>query len=100
MYKIISETNAFLESIDKSSLSENVKIQKGGEAKFIRAIAYYNLVSLFGDVPFKTIASTSDGISAERTPVATVLQQVVKDLQDATAISATSSRGRLNSWLC
>lgn len=61
MYKAISEINAFLESIEKSSLSESVKNQKGGEAKILRALAYYNLVSLFGDVPLKTIASSSEG---------------------------------------
>lgn len=42
MYKVISEANAFLENLDKSSLPENVKTQFGGEAKFLRALAYYN----------------------------------------------------------
>ena len=57
-----------LESIDKSGLSVAVKTQKGGEAKFLRALAYYNLVSTFGDVPLKTVASSSEGISIARSP--------------------------------
>lgn len=98
MYKVISEINAFLESIEKSSLSESVKNQKGGEAKILRALAYYNLVSLFGDVPLKTIASSSEGISIARSPREEVLNQVVADLKDATSISETSAVGRVNSW--
>ena len=98
MYKVISEINAFLESIEKSSLSESVKNQKGGEAKILRALAYYNLVSLFGDVPLKTIASSSEGISIVRSPREEVLNQVVADLKDATSISEASAVGRVNSW--
>lgn len=98
MYKAISEINAFLESIEKSSLSESVKNQKGGEAKILRALAYYNLISLFGDVPLKTIASSSEGISIARSPREEVLNQVVADLKDATSISETSAVGRVNSW--
>ena len=98
MYKVISEINAFLESIEKSSLSESVKNQKSGEAKILRALAYYNLVSLFGDVPLKTIASSSEGISIVRSPREEVLNQVVADLKDATSISETSAVGRVNSW--
>ena len=37
-----SQINAFLESIDKSRVA--VRLQKGGEAKFLRALAYYNFV--------------------------------------------------------
>lgn len=98
MYKAIAEINAFLESIAKSGLSENIKVQKGGEAKFLRALAYYNLVSLFGDVPLKTVASSSQGISIARTPREEVFAQIVQDLTDAMAISETSAVGRANSW--
>ena len=64
----------------------------------MRALAYYNLVSLFGDVPLKTIASSSEGISIARSPREEVLNQVVADLKDATSISETSAVGRVNSW--
>lgn len=79
MYKVVTEVNAFLESLDKSSLSDTDKVQMGGEAKFLRGLAYYNLVSLFGDVPLKTAASSSDGISVPRSPQAEVLALVVQD---------------------
>lgn len=98
MYKAIAEINAFLESIDKSGLSAAVKTQKGGEAKFLRALAYYNLVSTFGDVPLKTVASSSEGISIARSPREEVFSQITQDLVDALSISEKSAVGRANSW--
>lgn len=70
----------------------------GGEAKFLRGLAYYNLVSLFGDVPLKTAASSSDGISVPRSPQAEVLALVVQDMKDAMAIDSKIVDGRANSW--
>ena len=98
MYKVISEVNAFIESMEASSLDETVKTQKLGEARFLRAIAYYNLVSLWGDVPLKLVASSSDGIAMPRTDRVTVFGTIVDDLKAAMNISASSSTGRLNSW--
>lgn len=98
MYKVIGETNAFLENIENSSLSDEVKIQKGGEAKFLRALSYYNLVSIFGDVPLKTLASSTDGISTPRSPKEDVFALMVQDLKDATRIKEKSSDGRANAW--
>ena len=97
-YKVIAETNAFLTSLEKSGLSESVKVQMGGEAKFLRGLAYYNLVMLFGDVPLKIVASSSDGISTPRTPKEEVFAQIIQDMKDATQIAAKSADGRANSW--
>lgn len=98
MYKVISEVNAYLENLNSSGLSDDIKKQYSGEAKFLRAVAYYNLVSLFGDVPFKTTASTSEGITIGRTPAAEVLGHVINDLKDAEGISEKANVGRVNSW--
>lgn len=87
-----------MENLSSSGLSDDIKNQYGGEAKFLRAMAYYNLVSLWGDVPLKTVASTSEGISMPRTPKEQVLNQVVTDLKEAMSISETSEVGRVNSW--
>lgn len=96
MYKVIAEVNAFLESLAGSALSEEVKTQYGGEAKFLRAVAYYNLVTTFGNVPLKTAASSSEGIAVPRSPREEVFAQVIADLQDATALSENSEDGRAN----
>lgn len=98
MYKVISEANAYIENIEASSLDDTVKKQYGGEAKFLRALAYYNLVSLFGDVPLKTVASNSEGITLPRSPREDVFNQIVTDLTDAMGIAEKSDVGRVNSW--
>lgn len=98
MYKVISEVNAFIEGMEGSDLDSAVKTQKIGEARFLRALAYYNLVSMWGDVPLKLVASSSDGIAMPRTARETVFESIVDDLTAATEIAATSSVGRLNSW--
>ena len=98
MYKVISEVNAFIEGMESSSLDETTKTQMIGEARFLRAIAYYNLVSLWGDVPLKLIASSSEGIALPRTEREKVFETIIDDLNAAKNISATSSVGRLNSW--
>ena len=87
LYKVISESNAFIENMQSSGLDEATVTQYVGEAKFLRAVAYLNLVTLYGDVPLKTIASTSEGISMPRTPREEVFKQIVQDLTDALAIS-------------
>lgn len=98
MYKVIAETNAFLTSLNNSGLSEEDKVQMGGEAKFLRGLAYYNLVMLFGDVPLKIVASSSEGISAPRTPKEEVFAQIIQDMKDASLIAPKSADGRANAW--
>ncbi|MDO4164527.1 MAG: RagB/SusD family nutrient uptake outer membrane protein [Bacteroides sp.] len=98
MYKAIVEANAFILSMEESGLSDDVKVQKIGEAKIIRALGYYNLVSLFGPVPLRVTASSSDGIALGRSSEEEVFAQIIQDLTDAMSISETSDNGRFNSW--
>jgi hypothetical protein len=99
MYKVVSEVNSFIVNLQGSNLADSIKTQKVAEAKFLRGIAYFNLVSLFGDVPLITSASSSDAVEVPRTKDVTVLAQVIQDFTDAAAdLSATSTVGRANSW--
>lgn len=98
MYKVISEVNAYLANLNAGTISEDLKRQFGGEAKFLRALAYYNLVTLFGDVPLKVVASTSEGVVCPRSPREEVLAQIVIDLKDALNIAEKIESGRVSSW--
>jgi len=99
MYKVISEANAFMQSLDQGSLSDEDNRQFGGEARFLRGLAYYNLGVAFGGVPLKLSASSSDGISSTRATEEEIFNQVVEDIKYAAENLSTSSEvGRANSW--
>ncbi len=69
---------------DQISATDQARLM--GEAKFLRALYYFQLVKMFGDVPLTTseISSESD-IPNTRTPVDKVFAQIIEDLQFAKA---------------
>lgn len=86
-FKIITESNAILDFIDNAAVTDAVKEQYKGEAKFLRAFGYFNLVRLFGDVPIvtKDFKSPEEIQAADmsRQPAAQVYQLIISDLQEA-----------------
>lgn len=84
LYKYIYPANAALEGLSKSTtLSDSVKKQLTGEAKFIRAFCYFYLVNLWGDVPLVLSTDFHVNQQASRTASATVYAQIIADLEDA-----------------
>jgi len=65
--------------------SEEIRKNRIGEMKFIRALYYFNLVRIFGDVPLitKEIINPQDSFGQERTPVNEVYTQITEDLAEA-----------------
>jgi starch-binding outer membrane protein, SusD/RagB family len=62
------------------------------EGKFIRALLYFNLVRLWGDVPLILHNPTSVDVSTlqvPRTPKDSVYAQIISDLNDASNLPAT-----------
>lgn len=72
---------------DELSISERLK----GEAKFVRALSYFNLVRLYGPVPlFSTPTESLDGIfEGGRNSIEEIYAQVEQDLIDAEAALPT-----------
>ena len=68
MYKVIGETNAFIANIADSPLESADKLPMEAAARFLRALAYYNLAVTYGDVPLKTTPSAHDGVAVPRSP--------------------------------
>jgi starch-binding outer membrane protein, SusD/RagB family len=66
-----------------------------GEAKFLRALAYFNLVRIFGDVQMITnVPKTEETLKAPRTPAATIYSEIIiKDFADAANKLATVYTG-------
>ncbi|WP_367388610.1 RagB/SusD family nutrient uptake outer membrane protein [Lewinella sp. LCG006] len=63
-------------------MDENLRMRLIGEAKFLRAHFYFNLVRWFGDLPLITEPFPSD-FSIERSPKSLVYEQIIADLNDA-----------------
>lgn len=87
-YAAISRANTAIKGIPSTpDLSDNERNVLLGEALFFRAFNYFYLAKTFGDVPLilePVVAATGD-LYVPRTAVATVYEQIVKDLTDAVA---------------
>lgn len=87
-YRGIYRSNTVIERITGITMDETLKKRIVGEAKFLRALMYFNLVRVFGDVPLvlTEITDPLQGYDYGRAPVADVYTQVIKDLSDAEAV--------------
>ncbi len=82
-YNIIFRANVVLQNLGVANGA--IADQYEGEAKFVRAYAYFNLVRLFGDIPLATgvIPPTDDVTAFERRPTSEVYELIVSDLVTA-----------------
>ncbi|MCC5926368.1 MAG: RagB/SusD family nutrient uptake outer membrane protein [Bacteroidetes bacterium] len=95
-YNIINRANNVLSALDVIE-NANTRQRLEAEAKFLRAVAYYNLVKVFGrayndgdpsanpGVPLITTPTRviDETLQVERASVAAVYQQIIQDLSDA-----------------
>jgi hypothetical protein len=91
-YQAIFRANQVVDNVPGISMDATLRSRLVGEAKFIRALLYFNLVSLFGNVPLITATSTPQDLPATAAP-AQVYTQIEKDLVDAAAALPTSYSG-------
>ncbi|PRD46129.1 RagB/SusD family nutrient uptake outer membrane protein [Sphingobacterium haloxyli] len=84
-YKGIQRCNIVLNRIDAIEMDETAKTQRKGEVQFIRALTYFNLVRIWGDVPLVTneIEDAFEAFAHERTSTEEVYAQIIRDLQSA-----------------
>ncbi len=85
-YKVIFRCNLILSKIENADVSIVTKKERIiGEAKFLRALAYFNLVRVFGEIPIILSPITfEESYKAPRESVAKVYSEVIyKDLLDA-----------------
>lgn len=84
-YQGIQSANIVIEKIGAVSMEETLKARYTGEAKFLRALMYFNLVRIFGDVPLvlQIINNPSEGYSYKRESSELVYQNIIQDLKDA-----------------
>ncbi|HBB90597.1 MAG TPA: RagB/SusD family nutrient uptake outer membrane protein [Bacteroidales bacterium] len=98
LYSTIGKANVVINNVDSvpdPALTSERKNEIRGEASFIRAFLYFQLVQLWGDVPlqlkeFKTFSAAIlpdvyPILFPSRAPVADVYAQIVRDLETALA---------------
>ena len=104
-FGFIKNANNIISGLTSStSLTPALKNQLLGEAKFMRAFAYFYLVNLYGDVPMplKDDYSAFENATLPRSDASAVYAQVVTDLTDAQnllpAAYTGTFRGRINKY--
>lgn len=91
-YNVIFRSNSVLENLDAAGPSAT---QFEGEAKFTRALSYFNLVRLFGDVPLiDKVITPTDTDYFDRDSTADVYALIVSDLKTAISNLDNSYKGR------
>lgn len=83
-YKVINRTNTVLGRIDGIDINADLAARYKLECKFIRALMYFNLVRVYGDVPLvlKEI-SIGESYGILREPKENVYDQLIADLKEA-----------------
>lgn len=84
-YRAIANANLAIEKIPGIQMDETEKAKDLGEAYFLRAYHYFNLVRMFGDVPLIVVPidASSPELYPEQVTIDNIYSQIVKDLQEA-----------------
>ena len=94
LYNGIFQCNTLLNNIGPIPMDSTLKNRVRGEAQFLRALHYFNLVRLWGGVPvLTTVVSADQALGLKRDSVATVYQQIEADLTFAAANLPASYTG-------
>jgi len=84
IYSSLYTVNSALDGVSNAqNLTPKVKQQLIGEAKFMRALCFFYLVNLYGDVPLVLGTDYKVNASMPRTFKGEVWKQVISDLTDA-----------------
>jgi hypothetical protein len=107
-YQIINRANYVQSNIqiminnEQSATLRTALRRLEGENRFMRALAYFDLIKLWGDVPFYTrvLDGNDDAVTLTRTPIATIKDSIIADLTFAINAlppdkASNSERGRV-----
>ena len=92
IYAGINRANVAIDNIPKTAATDVIKTRLINEAKFIRALLYFQAVRLWGGVPIVLHESTSikvESLKSNRATADQVYTQIISDLTDAEALPST-----------
>ncbi len=82
-YRTIFRCNQVLDRVPTIQMDAGLQKRVLAEAKFLRALSYFNLASLYGNVPLALTYTTDLTQTTPQAKEADVWAQVIKDLQEA-----------------
>jgi hypothetical protein len=93
-YRVINRANFTIENIEKmieatSHEATKAQLQRvNGENYFLRSLAYFRLISLWGDVPLYTHVLNGDpeALTLSRTPIGEIKAKIIEDLTYAISV--------------
>jgi hypothetical protein len=97
IYSSVNRANLLIGTVPTvASIPANTRDDILGQAYFIRALGFHNLVKYWGAVPIPTKVTTGPDESKEytRAPVTEVYTQVLKDLDSAQALTKNTANTR------
>ncbi|WP_158286554.1 RagB/SusD family nutrient uptake outer membrane protein [Chitinophaga sp. S165] len=104
-YMMIYHINSCIDGLDKtSSLPKQLKNQLTGESRFMRALIYFNMIQLFGEVPLALKKDYRENELLGRTDIATIKDAIREDLLLAKTLlsekypTEKQERVRPNKW--
>jgi hypothetical protein len=81
-YEGINRANLAISKIPGITMNVDERNTLVAEAKFIKALLYFNLIRYYGDVPYKEAETTSlNDLNIPKTPVATIYENMIRDLE-------------------
>lgn len=98
-YETIARANNAIFYISTMNIDVTLRNRLVGEAKFLRAYSYFNLVNIFGKIPLKLVPQlTPETINVPLSEVTAIYAQIEKDLTEAAAVlppSYSTEKGRV-----
>lgn len=86
VYGMINKANDVIANVPSIAMDTTSRNNIVGNAYFLRALGYFEMIRSFGDVPLLTLPTNSaSNLFPPKTPVAQIYLQIISDLQYAEA---------------
>lgn len=103
-YENISACNIAINAIPNAPVTDELKEQYIGEALFMRAYNYYDLVNNFGEVPLVLTTLSPNEMNQVKESKEVIYKQIETDLKSALTkvkrVYGDEDKGRVTKWAC